>query len=111
MKIWLEKIWKYLAFLFAGFIAGTIAAIKLIEKPSVLNVTTDSFVAEQTQKIGKLKQRGEGNSQDTSATAISPGRKEQRIARRTARRESRLKRGMEKEISSEQETGPEIKGS
>lgn len=40
-----SNLWKYLALLFAGIIAGIVAAIKLIEKPSVLNVETDTFIA------------------------------------------------------------------
>lgn len=92
-----SNLWKYLAFLFAGIIAGIVAAIQLIEKPSILNVNADSFIAEQTQKIGKLKQRGEGNSQDASQLPVIPTRKEKRLARRETRRESRQKKETEKE--------------
>ena len=81
-----------MALLFAGIIAGLVAAIKLIEKPTVLNVAADTFVAEQTQQIGKLKQRGEGNLQDNSLPTQIPTRKEKRLARRAARREQRLKK-------------------
>ena len=87
-----SKIWKYLTFLFAGIAAGMVAAIKLIEKPTVLNVDTDTFVAEQTQKIGKIKQRGEGNSIDPSLLPEISTRREKRIARRAVRRELRLKK-------------------
>ena len=97
MKIFFSNIWKYLAFLFAGIAAGMVAAIKLIEKPSVLNVDTDTFVAEQTQKIGKIKQRGEGNSLDTSLLPEIPTRREKRIARRAAKRELRLKKEIKPE--------------
>ena len=92
MKIFFLNIWKYLALLFAGMIAGMVAAIKLIEKPSVVNVLADTFVAEQTQQIGKLKQRGEGNLLDVSQPTEMPTRKEKRLARRAARRELRLKK-------------------
>ena len=81
-----------MALLFAGIIAGLVAAIKLIEKPTVLNVAADTFVAEQTQQIGKLKQRGDGNLQDISLPTQIPTRKEKRLARRAARREQRLKK-------------------
>ena len=87
-----SNIWKFLAFLFAGIAAGMVAAIKLIEKPTVLNVAADTFVAEQTQKIGKIKQRGEGNSLDNCLFPEIPTRKEKRIARRAAKRELRLKK-------------------
>jgi hypothetical protein len=90
MKILFSKIWKYLAFLFAGIAAGMVAAIKLIEKPAVLNIATDTFVAEQNQKIGKIKQRGEGNSLDTSLLSEIQTRREKRLARRSARRKLRL---------------------
>ena len=97
MKIFFLNIWKYLALLFAGIIAGMVAAIKLIEKPTVLNVEADTFIAQQTQQIGKLKQRGEGNSQELSQLPEVPTRKEKRLNRRAARRESRLKKETEKE--------------
>ena len=97
MKIFFLNIWKYLAFLFAGIIAGLVAAIKLIEKPSILNVNADSFIAQQTQKIGKIKQRGEGNSLDIFLLPAIPSRKEKRLNRRAARRESRKEKETEKE--------------
>jgi hypothetical protein len=90
MNIFFSNIWKYLALLFAGIAAGMIAAIRLIEKPTVLNVAAETFVAEQTQRIGKIKQRGAGNSLDTNLLPEIPTRKEKRIARRAARREFRL---------------------
>ena len=89
--------WKYLAFLFAGIIAGMVAAIKLIEKPSVLNVSTDTFVAEQTRKIGKIKQRGAGNICKLPLPEIDSTRKEFRKSVRAARRERRLKKDAETE--------------
>ena len=87
-----SNFWKYLSFLFAGIAAGMVAAIKLIEKPPVLNVAADTFVAEQTQKIGKIKQRGGVNSLDTSLLPEIPSRKEKRLARRAVRRELRLEK-------------------
>ena len=97
MKIFFSNIWKYITFLFAGIITGMVAAIKLIEKPSVINVAADTFVAEQTQQIGKLKQRGEGNLLDVSQPAQIPTRKEKRLARRAARRELRQQRRNQQE--------------
>jgi len=97
MKIFFSSIWKYMALLFAGIVAGMVAAIKLIEKPTVLNVAADTFVAEQTQKIGKLKQRGEGNTQDVSQLPEIPTRKDKRLARRAAKRELRLEKETETE--------------
>ena len=87
----LSNLWKYMAVLLAGVITGMVAAIKLIEKPSVLNVSTQSFIAQQTRKIGKLKQRGEGNSQDVFLLSEVPTRKEKRMTRRAERCEKRLK--------------------
>ena len=92
-----SNIWKYIALLFAGIVAGMVAAIKLIEKPTVLNVAADTFVAEQTQKIGKLKQRGEGNTQAASLIAPIPTRKDKRLAHRAAKRELRLEKETETE--------------
>ena len=98
MKVFFINIWKYLALVFAGVIGGMIAAIKLIERPSILNVTTDSFIAEQSHKIGKLKQKGEGNS----LSPVLQTRKEKRLARRTRKRESRLKKETETEEQQQQ---------
>ena len=100
MKAFLLNIWKYLALIFAGTIAGMIAAIKLIEKPTILNVTADSFIAEQTHKIGKLKQKGEGNT----LSPVLPKRKEKRLSRRETRRESRLKKETETEEQQQKES-------
>ena len=97
MKVLFVNIWKYIALIFAGIIGGMIAAIKLIERPSILNVTADSFIAEQTHKIGKLKQKGEGNLQNVSLPTALTTRKEKRLARRTFKRESRLSKETEKE--------------
>ncbi|MBV5313593.1 MAG: hypothetical protein JZU47_09880 [Prolixibacteraceae bacterium] len=97
MKNFFSTIWKYIAFLFGGIVLGMVAAIKLIAKPSVLNVMSDTFIAAQTQRIGKLKQKGEGNLLDTSASPKAPNRKERRIARRTERRERRHMKASEPE--------------
>jgi hypothetical protein len=97
MKVLFVNIWKYLALVFAGIIAGMIAAIKLIEKPSIMNVTADSFIAEQTKKIGKLKKKGEGNSQNSTQLREIPSRKEKRMIRRFGRKELRLKKETEME--------------
>ena len=99
MKAFLFNIWKYLALIFAGIIGGMIAAIKLIEKPSILNVNADNFIAEQTHKIGKLKQKGEGNY----LSPVLQTRKEKRLSRRVARRESRLLKETEKEEQQQKE--------
>jgi len=88
----LSSIWKYLTFLFAGIATGMVAAIKLIEKPTVLNVAADTFVAEQNQRIGKIKQRGEGNSLDNTLLPEIPTRREKRLARRVAMRELHLEK-------------------
>ena len=99
MKVLFVNIWKYIALIFAGIIAGMVAAIKLVEKPSILNVNADSFIAEQTLKIGKLKQKGEGNS----LSPVLPTRKEKRLACRTRKRESRLMKETEKEEQQQKE--------
>jgi hypothetical protein len=89
MKNFLSTIWKYIVFLFGGIVLGMVTVLKLIAKPSVLNVVSDTFIAAQTQRIGKLKQRGEENLLDTSVGPMVQSRKERRIARRNASRERR----------------------
>lgn len=97
MNTFFASVWKFLALIFAGFAAGLITAIKWLEKPSVMTVNTPSFVAEQTQKIGKLKQRGEGNSQEIPAPVTIQSRKERRLARKAARRELRHEKELKKQ--------------
>jgi hypothetical protein len=93
MKICLEKIWKYIAVFFAGVIAALVYSIRQFHDQTIIN--TDSFIASQEQKIGKLKQRGEGNTQNVSLLHGLPSRKERRLVRRSERRELRLKKNEE----------------
>lgn len=100
MKTFFSNIWKYLALLAFGAIAGIITGIKLIGKPSVSIINAENYIAEQFQKVGKLKQRGEGNSQQIDLEPvnleISSGR-QKRISKRKARREVRFDKITEKE--------------
>ena len=82
--------WKHAAFIMGGFILGMKWAIKHNkDSPEVTNVTAENYVKEQSQetKIGKIKQKGESNSQ---VTDIDPSqllsKKEIRKARRSAKK-------------------------
>ena len=85
MKIFFSKIWQYLAVFLAGVITALVYLIRQFHDQTIINA--DTFIASQEQKIGKLKQRGEGNSQEASQLPLIPDRKEKRIARRSAKRE------------------------
>lgn len=77
------KIWTYISTLFAGIIAGLVIFLKLDSPDTVINENT---------RIGKMKQRGEGNEAnvtiDQNADA-EPSRRELRKARRMERRRER----------------------
>ena len=93
MKILLDKIWKYIAVFFAGVIAALVYSIRGFHDQTIIN--TDTFIASQQQKVGKLKQRGEGNTQDVSQFPVTPSEKEKRLARRALRREQRQEKDTE----------------
>jgi len=63
MSSFFKNAWKWLAILFAGIVAGMVAAIKLLDPKTVINAETYVKDQQQETKIGKLKQRGEGNDQ------------------------------------------------
>jgi len=82
-----SSIWKWVAVFLAGILAGLIAAIRLLDKSNITNIQTETYVAGLEQRIGKLKQRGQGNVQETVLIPEFPQtRKEKRLARRTERR-------------------------
>ena len=88
MKIFFSNSWKYIAVFFAGIITALVYSFRQFHDQTIINA--DTFIASQQQKIGKLKQRGEGNSQDVSLPDKIPSRKEKRMARRAAKREIQL---------------------
>ncbi|HCY41787.1 MAG TPA: hypothetical protein DHV48_10590 [Prolixibacteraceae bacterium] len=93
--------WKYLSLIFFGVIAGLVYAMKQL-KPSINTVNAESYIAMQNHQIGKLKQRGEGNTQNLPPLPAISGRKEIRKLRCAARRERRLQKATEtKEQASE----------
>lgn len=102
MKIFFSQIWKYLTVFFAGVITAMVYSIRQFHDHTIINAET--YIASQEQKIGKLKQRGEGNSQEAFIPSINPDRKKKRIDRRTARRESRRKVESENTLPEELET-------
>ncbi len=94
------SIWKWTAVFLAGILAGLIAAIRLLDKSKITNIQTGIYVAGLEQRIGKLKQRGEGNVQETVLIPQFPEtRKEKRLARRAERRERSLNEETENEES------------
>lgn len=95
MKILLKNIWKYIAVFFAGIITALVYSIRQFHDQTIINA--DTFIASQQQRVGKLKQRGEGNSQDVSQLPANPTRKEKRLARRALRQEQRQEKDTEDE--------------
>lgn len=105
MKIF-ANIWKYLAFLFAGMVAGIMAAIKLLD--SKVTVTGGTYVKDQKQetRIGTVKQKkGIDNLQDVTQMpeqAAADSRKARRVQRRTERKAKR------KGVLSDEEENQEV---
>lgn len=97
MKLFLSRLGSYLAILFAGVIAGMVAAIRLLSKPQDVKIHAENYIAEQSQKIGKLKQRGDGNLQQSAATTEFKSGKQKRLARRLARKQNSLGDELSKE--------------
>lgn len=86
----MKNLWKYLAILFAGIIAGLAAAYKLID-PRTINTSTYVEDQKQETKIGKIKQKkGMDNlqevTQDPSLGSSDPSRKQSRQERRAERK-------------------------
>ncbi|HAH24944.1 MAG TPA: hypothetical protein DCL77_14520 [Prolixibacteraceae bacterium] len=95
MKAFFGNIWKYLAVFFAGVIAALVYAMdhyKPAPGPVETTINTTSYVANQEQNIGKLKQRGDGNVQDVTQPVVELTRKELRQERRAKRKAERQSR-------------------
>jgi len=95
LSAFFKQAWKYLALFFAGVIAALVYAMKQMrEMRPTQNIQTGEFVNEQndTQRIGKIKQKGENLTLD-----VSP--REMRKQRRERRKEKKLQEETEKEES------------
>ncbi len=99
MKAFFSGLWKTIALLALGALSGILVVLKLGIKPSVITINAENFIAEQTQRIGKLKQRGQGNQQEAVQLPLTLSRKEKRLVRRASRREQRLNRATAQEES------------
>ena len=99
MKTFFGNIWKYLAIFFAGVIAALVYAMKHMRPVETTNVTAGTYVASQEQKIGKMKQRGDGNTQDASVAPAVSERKLKRMERRAKRKALRQSQGTEMEMT------------
>lgn len=81
----MKKIWPYISMFFAGAFAAMVMVFFKQKPQTVINAET--YVKEQEQKIGKIKQKGEGNGQQVQLDQ-ELSRKAKRAARK-ARRKSR----------------------
>lgn len=100
MSAFFKQVWKYLAIFFAGIIAALVWAMKQVQ-PVQTNTNIEAGTYVEKQDIGKLKQRGEGNSQQVGPGIESKSRKELRRERRAERKEKRKNKDS-KELSPEQ---------
>ena len=75
--------WKSISVFLAGMVAGLLVFLRLKQH----DVTAETYIREQELKVGKIKQRGEGNQQTVQLQQKS--RKKLREQRRKIRKEKR----------------------
>jgi len=75
----MTNFWKYIGIFFAGAFA-TMTMVFFTQKPQTV-IQAETYIAEQNQKIGKIKQKGKSNKQDVEVTQKLTG-KEKRQAKR-----------------------------
>ena len=74
----MKKIWPYITIFFAGAFAA-MTMVFFTQKPQTV-INAETYIAEQNQKIGKIKQKGKSNKQDVEVTQKLTG-KEKRQAK------------------------------
>jgi len=94
----MNQIWKYLSIFLAGVAMTAMAILLFLLKKGTTVINADNYVQKLEQSIKKLKQRGEGNSQDIdqSINLIAENEpeltnKEKRIKKREDRRAAKNK--------------------
>ncbi|WP_319502584.1 hypothetical protein [uncultured Draconibacterium sp.] len=80
--------WKSIAIYLAGIITGFLVLIR-VKKPDKV-VTAETYVEDQEQRIGKIKQKGEGNGQQVQLKQ-ELSRKEKRASRKAERKSRKSK--------------------
>lgn len=88
----MKGIWTYIATLFAGIIAGLMIFLKLDAPDTVINDNT---------RIGKMKQRGEGNDANVAIDAQPEPEHETRAEKCEVRKAGRIERRRERKDKKE----------
>lgn len=84
------KFWRTIAVFFGGIITGFLIFTK-IKKPGTV-IHADTYINEQMQKIGKIKQKGQGNQQEVEVVLRVPTKEELRKSKQTSRKAKRISR-------------------
>nr|WP_319266079.1 hypothetical protein [uncultured Draconibacterium sp.] len=84
----MKKIWPYISMFFAGAFAA-MAMVFFKQKPQTV-INAETYVKEQSQKIGKIKQKGEGNDQQVQLDQEMT-KKEKRATRKAERKSRKSK--------------------
>ena len=58
----MKNFWSYVGIFFAGAFA-TMTMVFFTQKPQTV-INAETYIEEQSQKIGKIKQKGKANNQD-----------------------------------------------
>ena len=84
----MKKIWPYISMFFAGaFVAMAMVFFK--QKPQTV-INAETYIKDQEQKVGKIKQKGEGNGQQVQLEQ-KLSRKEKRASRKAKRKSRKSK--------------------
>lgn len=79
--------WKNIAIFLGGILTGFLILIR-VKKPNTV-INTETYIDEQEQKIGKIKQKGQGNRQEVEQDQEQPTRKQLRKQKRAVRKQKR----------------------
>ena len=79
----MTNFWKYIGIFFVSAFA-TMTMVFFTQKPQTV-IQAETYIAEQNQKIGKIKQKGKSNKQDVEVTQKLTG-KEKRQAKRAVQK-------------------------
>lgn len=85
------NIWQTISLILLGIVIGFILYIKL-KKPTTV-VHAETYIEDQDQEIGKIKQKGQSNEQEVEVVLEQPkqSRKEKRLSRKAAHKSRKSK--------------------
>jgi hypothetical protein len=90
----MSKIWSYTTIFFAGaFVAMVMVFLK--QKPQTV-ISAETYIEDQEQKIGKIKQKGQGNAQEAALDQAAATTEQSSKTKKESRKAKRLSRKSKK---------------